>query len=400
MPNERISLVEQYNNKDVITQIYALKDATATAVETATTAKGEIDSAVSLATSANTKADQAITLAEGYADEIAEALTSAHSAQTEAEEALTEAYQALKSANITSDASSATLVTVTNANVEAYKEIPLANENQTGMMTRQTYVGLQELSSRVDALETKSRTAYVSFPTSDPTQAEITGLYTLKTGTSPTAGSYCIDIARGLTYQYDGTTWIKTDQKASQWDNGVAGLVKGTPASGAPGTLFAEADGTGSVNGWDALTTKVDTFINSARTAFSGFSIEEKATQIEFTMSTLAGHSNLEVIPSATETKAGVLTAKDYSRFNAKQDKVVSYTVTLTVAGWDTSAKTQSVSCAGVTSSSVIFVTASGDHFIDYYNLGVRCTGQSTDTLTFTCDTIPSFDLTASVARF
>ena len=75
----------------------------------------------------------------------------------------------------------------------------------------------------------------------------------------------------------------------------------------------------------------------------------------------------------------------------------VGVTVTLTAAGWDADAKTQTVSVAGVTATANIIITAAPDSYMAYAEAGVRCTAQGAGTLTFACETVPTADVAANV---
>ena len=75
----------------------------------------------------------------------------------------------------------------------------------------------------------------------------------------------------------------------------------------------------------------------------------------------------------------------------------VGVTATLTAAGWDADAKTQTVSVAGVTATSNCIITAAPDSYIAYAEAVVRCTAQGSGTLTFACETVPTSDVSANV---
>ncbi len=66
-------------------------------------------------------------------------------------------------------------------------------------------------------------------------------------------------------------------------------------------------------------------------------------------------------------------------------------TVTLTTS-WS-QYNTQTVSAPGVDSGSVLFVSPDPSSYPDYVECNIRCTGQSSNALTFTCDDIPSSSL-------
>ena len=73
----------------------------------------------------------------------------------------------------------------------------------------------------------------------------------------------------------------------------------------------------------------------------------------------------------------------------------VNSTITLTSADW--SSNTQTVSVTGVTSTGIIFVSPDPTDQSAYTSAGILCTAQAAGTLTFTCDTVPSGDLSVNV---
>ena len=75
----------------------------------------------------------------------------------------------------------------------------------------------------------------------------------------------------------------------------------------------------------------------------------------------------------------------------------VGVTATLTAAGWDAGAKTQTVSVAGVTATANLIITAAPDSYMAYAEAGVRCTAQGAGMLTFACETVPTEDVAANV---
>lgn len=75
-------------------------------------------------------------------------------------------------------------------------------------------------------------------------------------------------------------------------------------------------------------------------------------------------------------------------------------TVTLSSSGWDSTAKTQTVTVTGVNASEtaqMITPTPALASQTAYYEAGILCTGQAADSLTFTCKTVPTADLTVYV---
>lgn len=75
-------------------------------------------------------------------------------------------------------------------------------------------------------------------------------------------------------------------------------------------------------------------------------------------------------------------------------------TVTLSSSGWDSTAKTQTVTVTGVSATEtaqMITPTPALASQTAYYDAGILCTGQAANSLTFTANTIPTADLTVYV---
>lgn len=78
-----------------------------------------------------------------------------------------------------------------------------------------------------------------------------------------------------------------------------------------------------------------------------------------------------------------------------KQDSIDSNTATLTTSGW--SSNTQTATVSGVTSSNNVIVTPTPASIANYTSAGIYCSAQGTNTLTFTCATVPSTNITVNV---
>ena len=77
------------------------------------------------------------------------------------------------------------------------------------------------------------------------------------------------------------------------------------------------------------------------------------------------------------------------------QSTLTSATASLTVAGW--SSNSQSVTVSGVTSSNIVWVSPSASSLDDYVDAGIICTTQGTNSLTFTCVTVPTSEITINI---
>lgn len=385
MAGNRISLVEQYNNKDVISQIYGMKDELGgytdsidTAVKTAESAGVKADKAYEQAQTAEAKADSVVETAEQAQSDATQALADAKSAQTTANASVNDA-------TIKTTASAGSLYMNQNDGGQKASSIPIASSTQAGLMNAQSYASLIDLQDRVDALEGKTTTAYVTFTSTTPTQGECTTLFQSATGRAPVAGDIAYDIEKGIGYQYDGSTWILAKQVASPWSNTTAGLVKGS-ASGA-GTIFAESDGTGSVNGWDDLVADVEnntTDITNIKTKN-----DEQDGKIATNTTNIA--TNATNIAKNTSDIATLDTTK--------QLKLKSGSGTLTTSGWiqQTSGYyTQALTSSIITASNIVWVAPTGN--VDEYGVkGVYASAQYEGGLTFTAKKLPEVAFTIAI---
>lgn len=374
----RISLQEQYDNKDVIQQIKKVKDDVSSAASVAEDALSQVTTANATSNEALTKAEQAVTTADSASSK-ADALqvtVDAHSqaieaVEIQAEQALTDANDAFDQASITQTAEAATITMTRGTGSQEQIPFPIASSVQTGMMNAQTYAGIVNLTARVDKLEASKTVFYVTFSSTSPTDSELTSLFTTVSGRAPVAGDYLTDIAKSLTYGYNGTNWIKVETSADipVFTSETPGLIKGNTADG---TIAAEVDGTGSVNGWDAVKTSIANNTESIGT-------------INGQISTIQGSI------SSIETEISGLN----SAISTKQNNITSITVTLTASGW--SGNAQTVSASNVTASNIVWVSPAPASFDAYGKAGIRATAQADGSITFTCAEVPANDLSVEV---
>ena len=87
-----------------------------------------------------------------------------------------------------------------------------------------------------------------------------------------------------------------------------------------------------------------------------------------------------------------------YNVYNAT--KHGNITVTLNVANWNTTSKTISVTASGVTASNTVMVSPAPASTSVYSAAGVYCSAQGSNSLTFTCSSIPTAALTVNVVYF
>lgn len=362
----RISLVEQYDNKDVIQQIYKLKGDVSQAVDTVNAVEGQLNEAEANASEALNKANEALGIAQGFSQDIEDLQTGLQETEGNVDELQTESDGSVKFGSIVTTATTAVLRLVKNNNSQEDSNVPLASGSAAGMMTAQTYNGLVQLQDRVAALEAAQNVYYVVFANTTPTQGEITTAFTSVAGRAPTAGDYATDIAKGLTYGYDGTTWIKVESgQVPAFTNESAGLIKGSQDDG---QVFAEADGTGSVNGWDTLKGYVGTPQDAASSSGSLYA------------------RVAELVSDVTANTADIA---------MKQDDLSPVVVALTVEGWVDNQQTQA--CANVTADNIVWVSPVPASFDAYAEAGIRAIAQGAGTITFQCTTVPTVEIQVQV---
>lgn len=84
-----------------------------------------------------------------------------------------------------------------------------------------------------------------------------------------------------------------------------------------------------------------------------------------------------------------------YAALALYQKKHIAASVTLTTAGWSNNEQTASVN--GVTVDNTVIVGPSPTSQDVWAKAGVKCTAQAANSLTFTCKSVPTVDLTGYV---
>lgn len=124
----------------------------------------------------------------------------------------------------------------------------------------------------------------------------------------------------------------------------------------------------------------------------------------EFISNSLSGY-----LPKSGGTLTGALTlkgaptsdlqaaTKKYVDDSATSIKAKTHKITLTAAGWDGTAKTQTVTVSGVSTTETaqeIHVTPATASMTAYMEAGVYASGQAANQITFTASEVPTADLT------
>lgn len=136
--------------------------------------------------------------------------------------------------------------------------LPVANTQQAGVMTAETVQAIMDLTAQVATLSGQNaRLSYTAGAT--PTAAEVEAFVISKGYTDPTRWEYVAVVVRASKHvwrYYTGTGWqddgIDTVGQATEY---ILGVVLG---SSTDGKVYVEADGTMSLNGYDAIMSELE----------------------------------------------------------------------------------------------------------------------------------------------
>lgn len=336
-----------------------------TALTNANAAKAESAAANAAATKAETDAANALTTANSAAADASEAAENALDAKTQAGEALRASTAATTTANEASNVANAastlagtaqnraneaytyagnveTALTATNVDLNnlktatnpAIKEIspvtntstvnlnltringsgtvamPVASATQAGVLNANDYKQLQDYAGRIGALEGSLAIYPVTLPSDNPSSEQITNAYTSQYPDAPNPpldNTTVSDVARKITYRYTsiGSTWIQVSYEVTQqFTNSSPGTIKGSTS---PGMVSANTDGTGSLNGYDAL-------VATGNASLNGLTARGSATTISLVTSKNDGSQSVITLPQASNTQGGTISAVDYQK--------------------------------------------------------------------------------------
>lgn len=159
-----------------------------------------------------------------------------------------------------------------SSSVTSAVSLPVASSTQAGVMNSAMYEALTK--NTQDIASIIGEVVAISNLPASPTQAELTQAWLTASGQSALingAGIYDVTNEKRWTYYSNDTTWYALDATGSvtvnPWTNSVAGIVKGSTNVG---QIFAENDGTGSVNGWDSLSATVGDHTSKLATIAQG----------------------------------------------------------------------------------------------------------------------------------
>lgn len=144
---------------------------------------------------------------------------------------------------------------LTGATSSKQVSMPVASSTKAGIMNSSTFDAVLNNANTINAL-LNGAVAITGLP-AEPTQAQLTTAWETATGSTALmnrAGIYDVTNGKVWTYYTNDTTWHSvtntTQVTINTFTNNSEGTIKGSTNVG---QIFAEADGTGSVKGWDAL---------------------------------------------------------------------------------------------------------------------------------------------------
>lgn len=207
--------------------------------------------------------------------------------------------------------------------------LPVASSTQAGVMNTATFNAVTQNTSDIEAL-TNGAVAITGLA-SNPTQAALTSAWKTATGLTNLmnrAGIYDVTNTKYWTYYTNDTTWHYTTGSATvtvnTFTNDSEGIIKGSTATG---QVFAENDGTGSVNGWDTLSSAVADNTSKLSTIAQGAEVNVQADWTEAdsnaddyiknkpslaTVATSGSYNDLSNTPTIPTTVAQLTDAGDY----------------------------------------------------------------------------------------
>ena len=157
--------------------------------------------------------------------------------------------------------------------------LPVASSTQAGVMNSATFDAVTNNTNNINAIM-NGAVAVSNLPAS-PTQAQLTTAWENETGLTSLinrASVYDVTNNKVWTYYTNDQTWHAASNTSqvtvNTFTNSSEGTIKGSTNDG---QVFAESDGTGSVNGWDTLTGNVANNTSKLATIEQGAEVNVQA---------------------------------------------------------------------------------------------------------------------------
>lgn len=290
------------NALDAKTQAQEALKASGTATTTANEALSVAQAADTLAGQAQNRANEAYT----YAGNVETALTATN---VDLNNLKTATNPAIKEISPVTNASTVNL-NLTRINGSGTVAMPVASATQAGVLNANDYKQMQDYAGRIGALEGSLAIYPVTLPSDNPSSEQITNAYTSQYPDAPNPpldNTTVSDVTRKITYRYTsiGSTWIQVSYEVTQqFTNSSPGTIKGSTS---PGMVSANTDGTGSLNGYDAL-------VATGNASLNGLTAQGSATTISLVTSKNDGSQSVITLPQASDTQGGTISAVDYQK--------------------------------------------------------------------------------------
>lgn len=273
-----------------------------------------------VANEANTKATNAVTTANQANATANQALTNSETTQTNLTALQGVVNTAYDTVGTTESTSTVNIDLTTIGGQKESAALPVASAGKAGVINTSDYIKFEGYDARIKSLEGQSITYLVQFPNDNPTQAEITATYRTQYPNAPFPpldSTVLMDTANELSYRWfeNSQTWSKISaEPIGLFTLQKEGLIKGSEKVG---EVYPNADGTGAVNGWDALGTRV-TNAEAAITANTNLANSKgaqlnsgaTATGVNVNLLNTAGTQiSTTALPVASESQAGIMSA-------------------------------------------------------------------------------------------
>lgn len=203
---------------------------------------------------------------------------------------------------------------------------------------------------------------------------------------------------------FDGSTTTKALTQKGTWETFLQSYTEADPIFSASAAAGITSTDITTWNGkQDALTQGTNITISGNTISATDTTYESKQAQSGGTAVSLVttgekytwNQAEANVQANWNETSSS---SDAYIKNKPTIPKISSVTASLVVANW--SSNSQTVTATGVTSSCNVVVSPAPSSIDNYVAAGIKCTAQSTNSLTFTCTTTPSSAISVNVLIF
>ena len=209
-----------------------------------------------------------------------------------------------------------------------YKQLSLANDTQAGLMSSADYIQIRQ--NKDDISRLKNQTISLTYMEKENPTAEEINAFVAELGyESPFNGvSVSIDGTNHVWHYYENTGLWKDDGIGivNHFTNDIAGIIKGSTEDG---KVYAETDGTASVNGWGEIKgniSSLESAVNKNKEDISNNSADILLNEQKIGELLLAIGNNTSEINGLKESKQDNLTAG--KGISISEDNVISNTQT------------------------------------------------------------------------